>query len=137
LDAITRYLSLGSYLDWSEAERQAFLLRELNGVRPLINQRFFDSEFCNDDVAEVLATCTVIAEADPGALGAYVISMAHSPSDLLAVMLLQREAGVRQPMRVVPLFETLADLDRKSTRLNSSHVKISYAVFCLRKKNMM
>src|SRR5690606_41855942 len=27
--------------------------------------------------------------------------------------------------------------DRKSTRLNSSHVKISYAVFCLKKKNKM
>src|SRR5690606_41798344 len=27
------------------------------------------------------------------------------------------------------------DSDRKSTRLNSSHVKISYAVFCLKKKN--
>src|SRR5690349_24128959 len=27
------------------------------------------------------------------------------------------------------------DLDRKSTRLNSSHVEISYAVFCLKKKN--
>src|SRR5690606_40736193 len=27
-----------------------------------------------------------------------------------------------------------ADIDRKSTRLNSSHVKISYAVFCLKKK---
>src|SRR5690606_30780031 len=27
-----------------------------------------------------------------------------------------------------------ADVDRKSTRLNSSHVKISYAVFCLKKK---
>src|SRR5438874_4728258 len=26
-------------------------------------------------------------------------------------------------------------LDRKSTRLNSSHVEISYAVFCLKKKN--
>src|SRR5437868_12111605 len=26
--------------------------------------------------------------------------------------------------------------DRKSTRLNSSHVSISYAVFCLKKKNM-
>src|SRR5207249_11908880 len=26
------------------------------------------------------------------------------------------------------------DLDRKSTRLNSSHVSISYAVFCLKKK---
>src|SRR5690554_5412494 len=29
------------------------------------------------------------------------------------------------------------DIDRKSTRLNSSHVRISYAVFCLKKKNMM
>src|SRR5690606_41069297 len=27
-----------------------------------------------------------------------------------------------------------AQIDRKSTRLNSSHVKISYAVFCLKKK---
>src|SRR5690606_40896173 len=30
----------------------------------------------------------------------------------------------------------LASRDRKSTRLNSSHVKISYAVFCLKKKTM-
>src|SRR5437899_6464952 len=29
----------------------------------------------------------------------------------------------------------LRDLDRKSTRLNSSHLGISYAVFCLKKKN--
>src|SRR5436305_3261641 len=29
----------------------------------------------------------------------------------------------------------LGNLDRKSTRLNSSHVRISYAVFCLKKKN--
>src|SRR5690554_7067679 len=28
-------------------------------------------------------------------------------------------------------------VDRKSTRLNSSHVRISYAVFCLKKKNIM
>src|SRR3989442_4552758 len=31
---------------------------------------------------------------------------------------------------------TANDLDRKSTRLNSSHVRISYAVFCLKKKNI-
>src|SRR5690606_40709927 len=30
---------------------------------------------------------------------------------------------------------SLIPIDRKSTRLNSSHVKISYAVFCLKKKN--
>src|SRR3712207_7063775 len=29
----------------------------------------------------------------------------------------------------------VVDLDRKSTRLNSSHANISYAVFCLKKKN--
>src|SRR3712207_7387129 len=29
---------------------------------------------------------------------------------------------------------TVAELDRKSTRLNSSHANISYAVFCLKKK---
>src|SRR5690625_5621761 len=31
---------------------------------------------------------------------------------------------------------TVAAADRKSTRLNSSHVAISYAVFCLKKKNI-
>src|SRR5690606_3595628 len=32
------------------------------------------------------------------------------------------------------IYQGLLDRDRKSTRLNSSHVKISYAVFCLKKK---
>src|SRR5690606_40883875 len=40
---------------------------------------------------------------------------------------------------VAPVHEAIARTeivaDRKSTRLNSSHVKISYAVFCLKKKN--
>src|SRR3712207_8080214 len=31
-------------------------------------------------------------------------------------------------------YEALKELDRKSTRLNSSHANISYAVFCLKKK---
>src|SRR5690606_39335439 len=37
-----------------------------------------------------------------------------------------------------PIYEKFSGdryIDRKSTRLNSSHVKISYAVFCLQKKN--
>src|SRR3712207_7581767 len=34
-----------------------------------------------------------------------------------------------------PGFVVERDLDRKSTRLNSSHANISYAVFCLKKKN--
>src|SRR6266480_817502 len=34
-----------------------------------------------------------------------------------------------------PLYFPVARRDRKSTRLNSSHMSISYAVFCLKKKN--
>src|SRR5690349_22396931 len=36
---------------------------------------------------------------------------------------------------VATLGQHLDRQDRKSTRLNSSHVEISYAVFCLKKKN--
>src|SRR5207253_6901398 len=38
------------------------------------------------------------------------------------------------PARANDVFESVTVLDRKSTRLNSSHVAISYAVFCLKKK---
>src|SRR5690625_5936137 len=40
---------------------------------------------------------------------------------------------VRFPPEIIPSNPTLRK-DRKSTRLNSSHVAISYAVFCLKKK---
>src|SRR4051812_49988696 len=44
----------------------------------------------------------------------------------------QGRAQIRRPLRrLSPLFPR----DRKSTRLNSSHMSISYAVFCLKKKN--
>src|SRR5438445_4973206 len=38
------------------------------------------------------------------------------------------------PLPIVPL-RPIRRQDRKSTRLNSSHANISYAVFCLKKKN--
>src|SRR2546421_7323428 len=44
--------------------------------------------------------------------------------------------GARPPLLAHPVHVLLDDLrpDRKSTRLNSSHDQISYAVFCLKKK---
>src|SRR3712207_7560363 len=39
------------------------------------------------------------------------------------------QSGVERPVTV-----GIGELDRKSTRLNSSHANISYAVFCLKKK---
>ena len=115
LDAITRHLGLGSYAGWSEEERVAFLVRELEGRRPLV-PRDLD---CSREVQEVLDTMAVAAEAPPETLGAYVISMARAPSDVLAVELLQREGGVREPLRVVPLFETVEDLRGAETTMQA------------------
>lgn len=106
LDEVTRYLGLGSYLEWSEDERVAFLTRELEGRRPLVPRDMP----ATPRTAEVLDTFRAIASIGSESLGAYVISMASHPSDVLAVLLLQRDAGIARPLRVVPLFETEADL---------------------------
>lgn len=104
---ITDYLGLGRYEDWDEQARVDFLLAELNNRRPLLPGHFKPAA----DTAEVLATCREVAAAPAASLGSYVISMAGAASDVLAVQLLLKEAGLQRPMRVVPLFETLADLD--------------------------
>ncbi|MBJ3815232.1 phosphoenolpyruvate carboxylase [Shimwellia pseudoproteus] len=107
LGEITRYLGLGDYESWSEADKQAFLIRELNSKRPLLPRQWEPSA----DTKEVLDTCQVIAEAPQGSIAAYVISMAKTPSDVLAVHLLLKEAGISFAMPVAPLFETLEDLN--------------------------
>jgi phosphoenolpyruvate carboxylase len=104
---ITRYLGLGDYESWSESDKQAFLIRELNSKRPLVPRNWEPSE----ETKEVLDTCQVAAEAPEGSIAAYVISMARTPSDVLAVHLLLKEAGCPFPMPVAPLFETLDDLN--------------------------
>src|SRR5438067_656205 len=47
-----------------------------------------------------------------------------------------RGGGLNALLRGALLAEVLGSEDRKSTRLNSSHVSISYAVFCLKKKKI-
>src|SRR5690606_3487285 len=44
--------------------------------------------------------------------------------------------GMLQDLDPYTVYWNEQQVDRKSTRLNSSHVKISYAVFCLKKKNI-
>ncbi|CAM0910443.1 unnamed protein product [Alopecurus aequalis] len=106
LDAITAHLGIGSYRSWPEEKRQEWLLSELRGKRPL----FGDDLPMTEEVADVIGTFRVLAELPTDCFGAYVISMATAPSDVLAVELLQRECHVEHPLRVVPLFEKLADL---------------------------
>ncbi|KAI3914912.1 hypothetical protein MKX01_018081 [Papaver californicum] len=107
IDAITNHLGIGSYKEWSEERRQEWLLSELSGKQPLFGPDLPKTE----EVADVLDTFHVLSELPSDNFGAYIISMATSPSDVLAVELLQRECHVKNPLKVVPLFEKLADLE--------------------------
>ncbi len=122
VSAITQYLGLGNYADWREDERRTFLCHEIKNPRPLLPKILnaaADAPILSANVQESLATFDVLA-AHPGeALGAYVISMAQQASDVLAVLLLQKKAGVQKLLRVVPLFETLDDLDRAPSVLEA------------------
>ncbi|KAJ9163408.1 hypothetical protein P3X46_023078 [Hevea brasiliensis] len=117
LDAVTKYLDMGTYSGWDEEKKLEFLSRELKGKRPLVPPTIEVAP----DVKEVLDTFRVAAELGSDSLGAYVISMASNASDVLAVELLQKDARLAvsgelgRPcpggtLRVVPLFETVKDL---------------------------
>ncbi|XP_057762962.1 phosphoenolpyruvate carboxylase-like isoform X2 [Arachis stenosperma] len=92
---------------FSGSSRQEWLLLELSGKCHLSGPDLPKTE----EITDVLETFHVIVELPSDNFGAYIISMATAPSDMLAVELLQQECHVKQPLRVVPLFEKLADLE--------------------------
>src|SRR3712207_7417965 len=68
----------------------------------------------------------VLADAVPAWTGPLDVVWAHTADPTDAELADGVDGAVRRGVEVV--------LDRKSTRLNSSHANISYAVFCLKKK---
>ena len=114
LDAITRYLGIGSYSEWDEGTRLNFLTAELASKRPLIHISSLETLGFSPSVLTTLQIFETASNINSEALGAYVISQAQMASDVLAVMLLQQQFGMTvlsgKMMRVVPLFETLIDL---------------------------
>lgn len=108
-DAIDR-LAGGTYKPLVETDRQKWLLERLASAPATTAPQEQD---------DVLETVRMAAALHRDSLGAYVITMAGAPSDVLAVEYLQQIAGVTPRMRVVPLFETGDDLHHAPATLRT------------------
>jgi phosphoenolpyruvate carboxylase len=117
----------GEWLGADEPQRLAFLGRELRSLRPFARP---DAALGSEAQATIDALRVLrahIAEFGRAGIGSLIISMTRSLSDLLAVYLLCREAGllVRTPagpaclLPVVPLFETIDDLARSAAIIDA------------------
>ena len=95
-----------NYLKMNEKEKIQFLKSQLLYKKNAINK----FQFKNKENKEVWSTFKILANEPFECLGAYVISMTTSASDILSVSFLQKEANIKDKLRVVPLFETLDDL---------------------------
>lgn len=105
--------------EWSESERLSFLQRELRSPRPFLHA----GAPAGPEATAVLDCYRVLARHaarhGTAGLGSLIVSMTRRCSDLLAVYLLAREAGLAEfhsgqlvcALPVVPLFETLGDLE--------------------------
>ena len=112
------------YAGLDEAARQVLLLRLLNEARPLRVLGHTYSQLARGELAIFEAALTARARYGKEAIRHYIISHTETASDLLEVLLLQKEVGLMRGMLddtqgetastcdliVVPLFETIEDL---------------------------
>jgi phosphoenolpyruvate carboxylase len=120
LDEITEIYELPRFSEREENARVEWLSNELSTSRPLVAA---DARL-SDATAETLGVFRVarraLDEMGDDVLGTYIVSMTRDVSDLLAVLVLAKEAGLYRPARkrtpavsrigVTPLFETIDDL---------------------------
>jgi phosphoenolpyruvate carboxylase len=114
LDELFRYYDMAQdYTNLPEAEKQALLTREIGNLRPLFPA---DTSRFSPTTQTVIATWRMVAEAHrrfgTGVVDTFIASMSQNPSDVLAMLLMAREVGVDNELDVVPLFETIDDLQR-------------------------
>jgi phosphoenolpyruvate carboxylase len=106
--------------DWPENDRLSLLERELRSPRPFLHA----SASAGPEADSVLGCFRVLAahigRYGAAGIGALIVSMTRRRSDLLAVYILAREAGLTRflpegltcMLPIVPLFETIGDLER-------------------------
>ena len=118
------------YRSLSEAQRVAVLEAELSTRRPLVREGADLSALARKELDIVAAAGRAVRTLGAEAVPTYIISMCQSVSDLLEAALLLKEAGlldlsspggeVYAPLGVVPLFETIDDLQRGASILQAA-----------------
>ncbi len=126
VDELLRHAGISeNYAKLDEEEKISLLNEELRNPRPLVR---FNAELTDQsrDTLDVFHTLRKTTRVDPGALGSIIISMTHDVSDMLEVLILIKETGLWQlengkvtsDIDVVPLFETIEDLQNSSTLMS-------------------
>ena len=122
-----------NYYNFTEEEKINFLKSKLTSTKSYINK----FKFSNKENNEVWSTFKILADEPSECLGAYVISMTTSVSDILSVSFLQKEAKINNKLRVVPLFETLDDLINAKPIMESLFSKKWYRKLINNKQEVM
>ncbi|MGD9514816.1 MULTISPECIES: phosphoenolpyruvate carboxylase [Mycolicibacterium] len=116
------------YASLGESERVEILAAELGTRRPLIGQDAELSELARKELDIVAAAARAVHVFGPEAVPNYVISMCQSVSDMLEAAILLKEAGLLDatsahpyaPVGIVPLFETIDDLQHGASILEAA-----------------
>ena len=122
-----------NYYKWNENKKINFLAKQLKRKKNL----FTNFKFKNKENNEVWSTFKTISEQPHECLGAYVISMTSSVSDIISVSFLQKEAKIENKLRVVPLFETLDDLINSKAIMHSLFQQNWYRKLIKNKQEVM
>src|SRR2546426_2498621 len=111
-------------------------------VRALTRNPGQHREFADEVVEADLNRPETLAAAFKGAYGVFLVTTSSlegtdERKQGAAAVQAAKDAGVKHVVwSTLPDVEAISSGDRKSTRLNSSHLVISYAVFCLKKKKI-
>lgn len=123
-----------NYSELSEEEKIELLVNELSNPRPLSPVQSKRSEVASK-VMTVFEEIRDMLQLNPDIFGSYIISMTHGISDMLEVMLIAKEVGlwrsengeVESQLDVVPLFETIEDLEKSADLMGQMYEHKLYA----------
>jgi phosphoenolpyruvate carboxylase len=125
-EILGRYGITADYAAMDEAGRESLLTAELIGNRPLTPAYLDFSAPTNETVELFRVVRRAHQRVGPESVQTYIVSMTRGASDLLAVLLLARDAGVADRLDVVPLFETVEDLHGAGATLEALFANPAY-----------